>query len=44
MNYQTMTLKKEPEHVLIVTLNRPEARNAINIVMMRELRDFWLDL
>lgn len=40
-HFQTLTLKKDGEHILIVTLNRPEARNAINSVMMLELRDLW---
>ncbi len=43
MNFQTLMLKKD-KHVLIVTLNRPDARNAINSVMMRELRDLWQEL
>ena len=30
------------EHVLTVTLNRPEQRNAFDDPMRRELRDFWI--
>jgi enoyl-CoA hydratase len=44
MNYQTLTIKKDGQHILIVTLNRPAARNAINSIMMVELRDLWQEL
>ncbi len=32
---------KHRDHVAVVTLNRPERRNALNEVMQRELRDVW---
>lgn len=43
-NYQTLTLRTDGSHILIVSFNRPDARNAINSVMMRELRDLWQEL
>lgn len=36
-SYETLTLRAEGEHVLVVTLNRPEARNALNTQMGRDL-------
>jgi enoyl-CoA hydratase len=41
MNYKTLIIEKKSEHILLVTLNRPERRNAINIEMMQDLLDFW---
>ena len=42
MNFATLkTEKHRIESILVVTLNRPAVRNAINIEMMRELRQFW---
>lgn len=38
--YPTLALAREGEHVLVVTLNRPEVLNAINSQMGRD----WLDL
>lgn len=38
---QTLQLKTENLYVLIVELNRPASRNAINSVMMQELKDLW---
>ncbi len=43
-SYQTLVLTKPSEYILIVTLDRPDSRNAINSVMMRELRDLWQTL
>jgi len=38
---ETLQLTAENEQVLIVILHRPEVRNAINSVMMRELQLLW---
>ena len=38
--YATLALKREGEHVLVVTLNRPEVLNAISTQMGRD----WLEL
>lgn len=38
---KTLQLTHENEHILIVTLQRPEVRNAINSVMMQELQQLW---
>jgi enoyl-CoA hydratase len=40
----TLTVEREGEHVLVVTLNRPEVLNAINTQMGRELGDLWTRL
>lgn len=39
--YSTLLLRPENEHVLVVTLNRPEVLNAINTQMGRDLLDLW---
>ena len=44
MTYQTLDLSRPSGHVLLVTFNRPEVLNAMNTVMMRELRDLFADL
>ncbi len=41
--YQDLTVAVE-ERVAVVTLNRPDARNAINQRLIRELRTIWDDL
>lgn len=41
MHFNTLKTDKLQDHILLVTLNRPEVRNAINVEMMRELRQFW---
>lgn len=38
---ETLRITAENEHVLIVALQRPEVRNAINSQMMRELQALW---
>lgn len=38
---ETIKLVTESQHVLMVTLQRPEVRNAINSQMMRELQALW---
>lgn len=35
--YETLLVERQEEHLLVVTLNRPERRNAINTQMGREL-------
>lgn len=39
--YDTLLLHKPSEHVLLVTLNRPEAANAFNTIMARELYELF---
>src|SRR6202789_1140310 len=41
MSEQPHALIEQREHVLIVTLNRPEARNALSPAMMALLRQAW---
>jgi enoyl-CoA hydratase len=40
-NFKTLKLEKLHEHVLLVTLNRPDVRNAMNIEMMQDLLSLW---
>ena len=39
--YDTLLLQEPSKHVLQVTLNRPEAANAFNTMMARELFDLF---
>ena len=39
MDYETLKVEIGPDRVGIVTMNRPEIRNAMNTAMMTELRD-----
>lgn len=41
---QTLNIEVRDKYILIVTLNRPSFRNAINSQMMAELRQLWQDL
>ncbi len=41
---KTITLENIQPYILCVTLQRPESRNAINSIMMQELRDLWHSL
>jgi enoyl-CoA hydratase len=41
MSYQTLTSEIREPHVLLVTLNRPKALNALNTQMGRELHELW---
>ncbi|HEX6143090.1 MAG TPA: enoyl-CoA hydratase-related protein [Geminicoccaceae bacterium] len=43
-DFETLRLEREGAHVLLVTLNRPEVRNAFNTGMAIELRTVWSDL
>jgi len=43
-DYETLDLKLVSEHVLLVTLNRPEVANAHNTQMGLDLRDLWTGL
>jgi enoyl-CoA hydratase len=42
--YQTLAVELRGEHVLIVTLNRPEVLNALNTQMGRDKLDLWTRL
>src|SRR5262245_5185396 len=42
--YQTLKIEIAEDRVGTITMNRPEARNAMNTRMMMELRDFFADL
>lgn len=42
--YETLTIEWPEPHVLLVTLNRPEVRNAINTQMGRDMLDLWTRL
>jgi enoyl-CoA hydratase len=39
--YETLSLEPRSDHVLLVTLNRPEVLNAINTQMGRDQLDLW---
>jgi enoyl-CoA hydratase/carnithine racemase len=43
-DYATLELKQVSEHILLVTLNRPEVANAHNTQMGLDLRDLWTGL
>lgn len=43
-SYQTLRTESPEPHVLLVTLNRPEVRNAINTQMGRDMLDLWTRL
>ena len=42
--YQTLALETREEHVLLVTLNRPQVLNALNTQMGRDKLDLWTRL
>jgi len=44
MNYQTLLLEQREEHILVVTLNRPQAMNALNTQMGKDKLDLWTRL
>jgi enoyl-CoA hydratase/carnithine racemase len=43
-SYQTLALESRDEHVLVVTLNRPQVLNALNTQMGRDKIDLWTRL
>ncbi len=43
-SFKTLQISEENQHILMVTLNRPEVRNAINIDMMQDLLALWRGL
>ncbi len=43
-DYKTLILKRVSEHVLLVTMNRPEVANAHDTQMGLDLRDLWSGL
>ena len=44
MSYQTLLTEQREEHILVVTLNRPQVLNALNTQMGREQIDLWTRL
>jgi enoyl-CoA hydratase len=44
MKYDTLLVEKRGEHILLVTLNRPEAMNALNTQMGKDKLDLWTRL
>lgn len=43
-DFQTVTLETVDETILVVTLDRPQVRNALNTQMGFDLRDLWTEL
>ncbi len=43
-DFETLKLERVDDHVLVVTLNRPEAANALNTRMGEECNILWRDL
>ncbi|HTG97818.1 MAG TPA: enoyl-CoA hydratase-related protein [Burkholderiales bacterium] len=44
MNYQTLAVEPRGEHILLVTLNRPQVLNALNTQMGKDQVDLWTRL
>ena len=44
MNYQTLLVEPRGEHILLVTLNRPQVLNALNTQMGKDQIDLWTRL
>jgi enoyl-CoA hydratase/carnithine racemase len=42
--YQTLLIEKDADGVAVVTLNRPEKRNAVSLQMHQELESIFVDL
>ncbi len=43
-DYETLDIARPAQHLLVLTLNRPQAANAFNTLMGEEMRDFWTAL
>ena len=39
--FETLRTELHGDHVLVVTLNRPDVRNALNTLMWEELLALW---
>ena len=39
--FETLLVETPQPHVMVVTLNRPAVRNALNTAMMTDLRDLF---
>ena len=44
MNYETLLVEQRDEHILLVTLNRPQVLNALNTQMGKDKLDLWTRL
>jgi len=44
MNYQTLAVEPQGEHILLVRLNRPQVLNALNTQMGNDQHDLWTRL
>jgi enoyl-CoA hydratase/carnithine racemase len=44
MSYQTLLVEERDEHILLVTLNRPQVLNALNTQMGKDKLDLWTRL
>jgi len=44
MDYPTLATRQQGEHILLVTLNRPQALNALNTQMGKDQVDLWTRL
>jgi enoyl-CoA hydratase len=44
MNYQTLAIEPQGEHILLVRLNRPQVLNALNTQMGKDQYDLWTRL
>ncbi|HYI85759.1 MAG TPA: enoyl-CoA hydratase/isomerase family protein, partial [Burkholderiales bacterium] len=44
MNYQTLAVEPQGEHILLVRLNRPQVLNALNTQMGKDQHDLWTRL
>jgi enoyl-CoA hydratase/carnithine racemase/predicted AAA+ superfamily ATPase len=42
--YTTLLVEQQEKGIMVVTLNRPEKLNAMNMAMLEELNDLWLKL
>ena len=43
-SYETLRVEAAADHVLQITLNRPEVANALNTQMGRDLLELWTGL